>query len=233
MAKYSNPMKSAQKTLKSHEQSIAQMDESIKQAEALKAGYIYRANKMELALNNKPDSPFYGLKHMTKFQTLKYIADKFDMCDDMVDLIYKKLKQSELWGQIGRAKNNPEWCKIPRSVENIMKFKTPAELQYMKQRANNVNKEEFLLAKEREDFIKWGGGDRRIKIDSQISMLVSYPFDGNRKSKTKLKYIKTNGYWYNPIPELLKVELQELCNDREIPFKKSWKKSKLVEELVK
>ena len=232
MAKYSNPMKSAQKTLKYAEQSIAQMDESIKQAEALKEGYIYRANKMELALNNKPDSPFYGLKHMTKFQTLKYIADKFDMCDDMVDFIYKKLKQSELWGQIGRAKNNPEWCKIPRSVETIMKFKTPQELQYMGQR-QGVNKEAFLLAQEREDFIKWGGGDRRIKIDSQICMLVSYPFDGNRKSKTKLKYIKTNGSWYNHIPELLKVELQELCNDREIPFKKSWKKSKLVEELVK
>ena len=232
MAKYSNPMKSAQKTLKYAEQSIAQMDESIKQAEALKEGYIYRANKMELALNNKPDSPFYGLKHMTKFQTLKYIADKFDICDDMVDLIYKKLKQSELWGQIGRAKNNPEWCKIPRSVETIMKFKTPQELQYMGQR-QGVNKEAFLLAQEREDFIQWGGGDRRIKIDSQICMLVSYPFDGNRKSKTKLKYIKTNGSWYNHIPELLKVELQELCNDRYIPFKKSWKKSKLVEELVK
>tara|TARA_R110001632_G_scaffold1183_1_gene4842 strand:+ start:330 stop:1028 length:699 start_codon:yes stop_codon:yes gene_type:complete len=232
MAKYSNPMKSAQKTLKYAEQSIAQMDESIKQAEALKEGYIYRANKMELALNNKPDSPFYGLKHMTKFQTLKYIADKFDICDDMVDLIYKKLKQSELWGQIGRAKNNPEWCKIPRRVENIMTIKTPHELQWIRRHSYD-NKSAVLLSEEREDFIKWGGGDRRIKIDSQICMLVSYPFDGNRKSKTKLKYIKTNGSWYNHIPELLKVELQELCNDREIPFKKSWKKSKLVEELVK
>ena len=232
MAKYSNPTFAANKTLKITEQSIDQMDFTIKQAEALREGFIYRANKLELALNNKPDSPFYGLKHMTKFQTLKYIADKFDICDDMVDLIYKKLKQSELWGQIGRAKNNPEWCKIPRSVETIMKFKTPQELQYMGQR-QGVNKEAFLLAQEREDFIQWGGGDRRITIDSQICMLVSYPFDGNRKSKTKLKYIKTNGSWYNHIPELLKVELQELCNDRYIPFKKSWKKSKLVEELVK
>ena len=232
MVKYSNPTFAANKTLKITEQSIDQMDFTIKQAPALREGFIYRANKLELALNNKPDSPFYGLKHMTKFQTLKYIADKFDICDDMVDLIYKKLKQSELWGQIGRAKNNPEWCKIPRSVETIMKFKTPQELQYMGQR-QGVNKEAFLLAQEREDFIKWGGGDRRIKIDSQICMLVSYPFDGNRKSKTKLKYIKTNGSWYNHIPELLKVELQELCNDRYIPFKKSWKKSKLVEELVK
>ena len=225
-------MKSAQTKLKLSQESVAQMDDSIKRAQELRAGFIHRANKMELALNNKPDSPFYGLKHMTKFQTLKYIADKFDICDDMVDLIYKKLKQSELWGQIGRAKNNPEWCKIPRSVETIMKFKTPQELQYMGQR-QGVNKEAFLLAQEREDFIQWGGGDRRIKIDSQICMLVSYPFDGNRKSKTKLKYIKTNGSWYNHIPELLKVELQELCNDRYIPFKKSWKKSKLVEELVK
>ena len=50
--------------------------------------------KEDEKLNGKPDSMFYGLRHKSKFQILdKYISDKYDVCPDITDQIWKCLKK--------------------------------------------------------------------------------------------------------------------------------------------
>ena len=45
-------------------------------------------------LNGKPGSSFYGLRHQSKFQILdKYISDKYHVCPDITDQIWKCLKK--------------------------------------------------------------------------------------------------------------------------------------------
>mgnify|MGYP003117864391 CR=1 FL=1 len=209
---------------------IENKKEYIKHQQDTIAGHKYLLAKEELALNNKPDSPFYGLKHMTKFQTLKYIADSFDISDDIVDNIYKKLKQQQLWKHIGRFDTSMgvagEWFKIPHSIHYIMTEPRLTGILTDKTR---------LLARERKDILQYYKS-YNFKIDKEIS-IQCIKKNHNQKTLTTYSFKKYNiltlysGNYSQK--EMLKTDLQALCTDRGILFKKSWTKDKLVKELVK
>ena len=51
-----------------------------------------KIKETDLKLNGKSSSKFYGLNHMTRYTALtKYISNEYDICDDVIDLIYKEL----------------------------------------------------------------------------------------------------------------------------------------------
>ena len=218
--------RNAMNKLKYAHRDCAEIEKTILQGQELLKIYKKTVDKKELALNNKPDSPFYGLKHMTKFQTLKYIADSFDISDDIVDNIYKKLKQQQLWKHIGRFSTEGvagEWFKIPHRIRAYM---TRPTRDYIQIYNRNQYPPHRILTDERTDL------GRRwfvLKIDKDIGIMY---FTGCNYHTAEYVQILSHGHCFK-LKDLLKKDLQQICQDKGILFKKSWTKKTLVQELVK
>tara|TARA_R110000764_G_C10817393_1_gene361132 strand:+ start:76 stop:594 length:519 start_codon:yes stop_codon:yes gene_type:complete len=168
---------------------------------------------------------------LTKFQCLTKLADKWELCDEIIDRIYQKLKLSELWSPIGQFSLegvSGEWSEAKFRIQTLM-TRTWKDLPDLLWAPRTVDYRKVLL-NEREDLrLNPGRCFRLIKIDSDISVQVRDSCVVDRE----LVYVYNEGLFGKELNKLLKKDLQNLCETRGITFKNSWKKSLLVEELVK
>ena len=251
--KYStDPVKVLKKSVKVEDHCQGFLIKQIADIEVVLAKSRETSRIQEIKLNNKPDSPFYGLKHMTKFQTLKYIADKFNICDDMIDLIYKKLKQQTIYSPTS-YRTSEEVARIPRNIIRFMDGGGRNSTYAWRQKANDSHRflyDESQLTKARESGHRF---QRIIKIDKNIGIIVQYPYcpllfpnipvELTERCKTEYvaiheRYLQQKGsetatLGCSPLDSLTKVKLQGILDYNGTKWKKSWKKSKLIEELVK
>ena len=251
LPKYStDPVKVLKKSVKVEDHCQGFLIKQIADIEVVLAKSRETSSTLAIQLNNKPDSPFYGLKHMTKFQTLKYIADKFDMCDDMVDLIYKKLKQQTIYSLTSPG-TSQEVARIPRNIIEFMSRPTWNSTYIWRQQARDSHR--FLFDEcQLEQTRRTGEGYCRNIIISENVMIrvcqfcIAFDTHIGRRGRSKCEYIMTIpghiGGRHNraetwdggkPIETTLKKDIQKILEYNEIPFKKSWTKSKMIEELVK
>ena len=249
--KYStDPVKVLKKSVKVEDHSQGFLIKQIADIEVVLAKSRETSSTLAIQLNNKPDSPFYGLKHMTKFQTLKYIADKFNICDDMIDLIYKKLKQQTIYSPTS-YRTSEEVARIPRNIIRFMDGGGRNSTYAWRQKANDSHRflyDESQLNDARENGHRF---QRVVKIDKNIGIIVQHPYCARRfpnvpveltdRCKTEYVYLhkdvragaETATLGCSTLDNLTKVKLQEILDYNGTKWKKSWKKSKLIEELVK
>tara|TARA_R110000823_G_scaffold42937_1_gene112064 strand:+ start:66 stop:563 length:498 start_codon:yes stop_codon:yes gene_type:complete len=161
---------------------------------------------------------------LTKFQCLTKLADKWELCDEIIDRIYQKLKLSELWlGEIGQF-DCGHWCEAKFRIQTLM-TRPWKQLPDQLWQPRNADYRKILL-NERPD-TAWCF--RLIKIDSDISVQVK----DSPLVDHELVYVYNEGLFGKELNKLLKKDLQNLCETRGITFKKSWQKKLLIEELVK
>tara|TARA_R110000824_G_scaffold344748_2_gene531370 strand:+ start:37 stop:807 length:771 start_codon:yes stop_codon:yes gene_type:complete len=249
--KYStDPIKVLKKSIKVEDHCQGFLVKQIADIEIVLAKSRESSSIQAIQLNNKPDSPFYGLKHMTKFQTLKYIADKFDICDDMIDLIYKKLKQQTIYSPTS-YRTSEEVARIPRNIIRFMSGAGPHSTYDWRQKANYTHRflyDESQLADARENGHRF---ERIVKIDNRLGIRVLHPYcsqrfprnEDSRPARSRCEYVgihdnrvrgaETETLGCSTLVDLTKAQLQGMLDYNGTKWKKSWKKSKLVEEIVK
>ena len=193
-----------------------------------------KIKETDLKLNGKSSSKFYGLNHMTRYTALtKYISNEYDICDDVIDLIYKELVKKK--GIFQKPMNNNT---------------THRNFQQFIPRANWISNCIRWTHNNQRD---WSITDNRTLLDYQIEKL--YP-EYALKSKGFIKYNVKYGPFTLPyiaygrvnagiqrircqtnIKEKYdKKSLIALCEDNprtKIKYRKSWTKDKLITLLLK
>jgi len=162
-------------------------------------------------INGDEDSIFYGLKTPSKYTIIKYIADKFNVCDDIADMLYKKFTQCLLKSeaQIGdtrchddRIKRQilrPSWTM--RFLEEGMSCRADPDRRFS----------DYIIRDYKHSYvIPLLGDDVKLGFYGRKSPSCKYDF----------KYDDT------------KNRLIEICEKYEIDYKKSWKKDKIKNSII-
>tara|TARA_R110002051_G_scaffold212785_1_gene277851 strand:+ start:266 stop:865 length:600 start_codon:yes stop_codon:yes gene_type:complete len=158
--------------------------------------------KEDEKLNGKPDSPFYGLRHKSKFQILdKYISDKYDVCPDITDRIYECLKK-KLINDNQKRIDKTEFLRRRREL-------------YLNNSCHYGSKIERLFKVN--NYIDLGNIQLRVNRLGRWRM--------NPASYRRFK-IGTTKY------DFTKDELMKMCDKSCIKYSKSWNKIKLFNLLL-
>ena len=162
-------------------------------------------------VNGDENSVFYGLKTPSKYTIIKYIADKFNVCDDIADMIYKKFTQKLLTSEAQIGDTRCHDTRVRRQIN-----------------CNNSDLWRFLRdgVKRRIDpDIKW-----MKQYDIQFNCCYKIPL---LSDDVKLVFYGLNNYFAEyQFKDDTKKGLIELCDKFEIDYKKSWKKDKIKNSIL-
>ena len=193
-----------------------------------------KIKETDLKLNGKSSSKFYGLNHMTRYTALtKYISNEYDICDDVIDLIYKELVKKK--GIFQKPMNNNTTHRnfqqfIPRQgwISNCIRW------THNNQRDWSITDNRTLLDYQIEKLYP----EYAIKSKGFIVYNVNYgpftlPYIAYGRGNAGIQRIRCQT---NIKEKYDKKELIALCEDNprtKIKYRKSWTKDKLITLLLK
>ena len=187
-----------------HQNDIDNVECQIRNLNNIKDQKQKKYKKENEKIFGKPDSMFYGLRHKSKFQILdKYISDKYDVCQDVSDLIYECLKKKLINDNQDRFYKTELLKNRREQYFNTSYYITPRHEHI--ERLFKVN-----------EYIDLGNIQLRVFAYSN-----GYLPPGASHFKIQTDY----KYW-------TKDELMKMCDKSCIKYSKSWNKIKLFNLLL-
>ena len=162
-------------------------------------------------INGDEDSIFYGLKTPSKYTIIKYIADKFNVCDDIADMLYKKFTQKLLTSEAQIGDTRCHDARVRRQI-------------------NYPNSDVWRFLRE--------GVKRNVDPDIKWMRIFNTQFNSHYKipllsHDVKLVFygLNNNHAEYEFIDDTKKGFI-EICEKYKIDYKKSWKKDKIKNSII-